>query len=47
MNTAEVILILGVANLAIGLFLLGVVVANLSGGRPKGRHAKGKGRHAK
>jgi hypothetical protein len=47
MTNAEVILILGVASLSIGSFLLGLAVAQLPRGRRKGRHAKGKGRHAK
>ncbi len=47
MFATEVILILGVISLSAGSFLLGLAVAKLSGGRRKGRHGKGRGRHAK
>lgn len=48
MNNTELVLILGVALVAVGSFLAGLVVSQLSGrGRRKGRHAKGRGRHAK
>jgi len=48
MTNAEVILILGVVSLSVGSFLLGLVITELpKRGRRKGRHAKGKGRHAK
>jgi hypothetical protein len=48
MTNAEVILILGVALIAGGSFLAGLAVSQLSGrGRRRGRHAKGKGKHAK
>lgn len=48
MNNAEVILVIGVLLIAVGSFLAGLAVAQMSSrGRRKGRHGKGKGRHAK
>lgn len=47
MTNAEVILGFGIISLSIGSFLLGLAVAQLSGGRRKGRHGKHRGRHAK
>lgn len=48
-NIIEAVLLIGVAFIPVGAFLLGFVVAKISngGGNPKGRHAKGRGRHAK
>lgn len=48
MERADLILILGVALISVGSFLAGLVVSQfLQRGRRKGKHAKGKGRHAK
>ena len=48
MNNADLILVVGIVFLALGSFGLGLAVGQLPrGGRRKGRHAKGKGRHAK
>lgn len=48
MERAEVILLVGVSLIAVGSFLLGLAVAKFpKRGRRKGKHAKGRGRHAK
>ncbi len=48
MSSADWILILGVALIGVGSFLAGLAVAMLpKRGRRKGRHGKGRGKHAK
>ena len=48
-NMIEAVLLIGVAFIPVGAYILGYVVSKVavSGGSPKGRHAKGRGRHAK
>jgi len=48
MSQSDLILLFGIVNLVFGSFLLGFVISGLpQRKRRKGRHAKGRGRHAK